>query len=127
MSDISGPQVGPGAAEPPGSVAVLTTDSGVRLVLSGQVDAGMNTELVEAVHEATRIGLPVDVDTRTVTFMDSTVIALMAHMVNRLAHPVRFIEPPEVVRFLLDLTHIDEVVDVVDEEEVSSEPRSSSD
>ena len=55
------------------SVSVLTSPWRVRMVLSGPVDASMSDELTAAVREAERPGLPVEVDTRTVTFMDSTV------------------------------------------------------
>jgi anti-anti-sigma regulatory factor len=113
MSVGSGPSTGP-REDQDGSVAVLTSPSGVRLVLSGPVDASLSDELTAATREAAQARLPVDVDTRTVTFMDSTVIAAIAHLAHRIPHRVRFIEPPELVQFLLEVTHIGEVVDVLD-------------
>ncbi|GAA4415249.1 hypothetical protein GCM10023169_01390 [Georgenia halophila] len=96
-----------------GSVSVLTSGSRVRVVLSGPIDAAMKAELAEAFRGAERHQVPIEVDTRTVSFMDSTAVAQIAHTANRLPGRLVFIQPPEVVRFLLDLTHVDEMVDVL--------------
>ncbi|PFG41310.1 STAS domain-containing protein [Georgenia soli] len=113
MSDAAAASTGPRADEQ-GLVSVLTSPARVRIVLAGPVDASLSDELATAAREAADAGVPVDVDTRTVTFMDSTVIAAIAHLAHRISHRVRFIEPPDLVRFLLEVTHIGEVVDVVD-------------
>jgi anti-sigma B factor antagonist len=97
-----------------GSVSVLTTPSRVRIVLSGPVDASMSDELTAATREAAQTRVPVEIDTRNVTFMDSTVIAAVAHLANRVRYPLRFIEPPDHVRFLLEVTQVGDVVDVID-------------
>jgi len=127
MSDGTGPSTSP-REDQEGSVSVLTSPSRLRLVLSGPVDASLSDELTAATREAALARVPVDVDTRTVTFMDSTVIAAIAHLAHRIPHRVRFIEPPELVRFLLEVTHIGEVVDIVDHDPgfpTSPEPKSS--
>lgn len=97
-----------------GSVSVLVSPARVRMTMCGQVDASMNAELVDAVRVAERHDVPVEVDTRAVTFMDSTVIALIAHLANRHAHPVQFLDPPDLVRFLLEVTHIEEIVEILE-------------
>jgi anti-sigma B factor antagonist len=105
------------AAVPPawaGSAAVLTTGDRTRLVLAGEVDASMNEELATCTTEITRLGGPLDVDVRNVTFMDSSVLAVIARLTQRLSGPVRVIGPSESVRFLLDLTHLTEVVEIHD-------------
>ncbi|MEE6295550.1 STAS domain-containing protein [Georgenia wangjunii] len=102
------------AAEGAGSVSVLVSPQRVRMTMCGQVDASMNAELAEAVRVAKGHASPVEVDTRAVTFMDSTVIALIAHLANRHPHPVQFINPPDLVRFLLEVTHIEEIVEILE-------------
>src|SRR5690554_1912220 len=59
----------------PGTVALVTSPSCFRLVLGGELDLLSKTELLDAVREALMHDAPVEVDTRAVTFMDSTVIA----------------------------------------------------
>lgn len=97
-----------------GSSALLTSDSRNRLILAGEVDISMNEELSQAAVTIERSGLPLDVDVRNVTFMDSSVIAVLARLAYRLPDRLRLIEPPDVVRFLLEVTRIGEIVDVVD-------------
>ncbi|WP_154796060.1 STAS domain-containing protein [Occultella kanbiaonis] len=88
-----------------------------RLVLSGEIDLTLNAELTEAVADAEAAGLPVQVDARHVTFMDSSGIALLARLASRTPGRLTLIKPPDVVRFLLEVTRIGEMVDVVDTDE----------
>lgn len=97
-----------------GGVTVQTSRSRVRLVLAGQVDASMNSELAGAASEIARLDLPVDVDTQPVTFMDSTAIATLVHLATRLTSRIRIIQPPELVRFLLDVAQVGDLVDILD-------------
>lgn len=101
-------------ARTPGSVEVIGSAARVRLVLAGEVDASMNAQMVEAVNDVADRGVPIDVDTRDVTFIDSSVIALLVYLASRVAQPIRFIQPSEPVRFLMDITQLDEQVDVLD-------------
>ncbi|MCK6209645.1 STAS domain-containing protein [Georgenia sp. EYE_87] len=98
-----------------GSAAVLTAGERTRLVLAGEVDASMNDELATCTTEITRLNGPLDVDVRNVTFMDSSVLAVLARLTQRLNEPVRVIGASESVRFLLELTHLSEVVELHDE------------
>lgn len=102
-----------GAAET-GSVHVMVSSSRTRLVLSGEVDVALSGELTEAVTEAERAGLPVEIDARHITFMDSSGVSMLARLAHRTPGRLTMIEPPDVVRFLLGVTRIGEVVDVVD-------------
>lgn len=95
-----------------GTFAVLTNHGRVRLVLAGSIDQLCAVELEEAVAEAVRTRLPVEVDTRHVTFMDSAGIGALQSLVSSSPHRVTFIEPAEVVRFLLQVTHLDSVVEI---------------
>lgn len=97
----------------PGSVHTLLDPQRTRLVLSGEIDVAVTEELTEAVTEAESAGLPVDVDARHVTFMDSSGIALLARLATRTPGRLTLIQPPDVVQFLLDVTKIGDLVDVV--------------
>ena len=99
-----------------GAAAVLTTGDRTRLVLAGEVDASMNDELATCTTEITRLGQPLDVDVRNVTFMDSSVLAVIARLTQRIPAPVRVIRPSESVRLLLELTHLAEVVEILDDD-----------
>jgi anti-sigma B factor antagonist len=112
--DDGGVKTGPSFGDVPGSSAVLTSATRVRLVLAGEVDISMNDELMEASSELEQIGLPIDVDVRNVTFMDSSVIAVLARLTHRVPAQLRIIEPPDVVRFLLEVTKIGELVEVLE-------------
>src|SRR5690625_7063420 len=93
-----------GRGEEAGTVAVLISPHRVRLVLAGEVDASTEAELSEAVTEVLGLGLPVDIDVRNVTFMDSSAISGIARLSVQLGHRPRLIAPPESVRFLLSVT-----------------------
>ncbi len=111
MADTStSPVPGPG----PGSVVLLTSPVRNRLVLSGELDLNDKAKLRDAVADAVERRLPVDVDTRNVTFMDSTAIAALSHLVQRLPHRLRFIQPPDLVRLLLEITGISDAVAIVE-------------
>ncbi|MFC4554309.1 STAS domain-containing protein [Georgenia faecalis] len=102
--------------EPYGSVALITSHGRSRLVLTGEIDLGVKTQVQPAVDEALGRNLPIDVDARELRFMDSFGIATLAVLVRRSPHRVRLIQPPELVRFLLDVTRLDSLVDVLDED-----------
>lgn len=103
----------PNAAEP-GSVHVILGAERTRIVLSGEVDADLGADLAEATAEAERAGLPIEVDAHHVTFMDSSGVAFLARLSTRSPHRVRLIRVPPTVRFLLEVTRIGELLDVVD-------------
>jgi anti-anti-sigma factor len=117
-------------APEPGSVALIVSADRVRLVLAGELDLSTKAELVEAVQEAARYDQPVEVDTRDVTFMDSSALAALARLIQLTDHRPVFIDPPEPVSFLLHVTRIGELVDVVDHDgeptpTAAAEPSSS--
>ncbi|GIG28131.1 STAS domain-containing protein [Cellulomonas marina] len=99
----------------PGSVHVITEQDRTVIVLSGEIDADLSPELGEATAEAEERGLPVEVDAHHVTFMDSSGVAFLARLSMRSKHRVRLLRVPPTVRFLLDVTKIGELLDVVDE------------
>jgi anti-anti-sigma factor len=107
-----------GAAVPltdPGSVHVIVGAVRTRIVLAGEIDADLAADLHQAAADAESAGLPIEVDTQHVTFMDSSGVAFLARLSTRSAEPVRLIRVPPTVRFLLDVTRIGELLDVVDE------------
>ena len=75
------------------------------------MDISHSGELAELVREIDVRGGPVDVDASTVTFMDSAVLALLAHLAYQ--HRVRLFDPPDAVCFLLETTRLVELVEVV--------------
>ncbi|MPV36488.1 STAS domain-containing protein, partial [Georgenia subflava] len=105
-----------------GTVSVLFSADRTSVVLAGEVDAALATDLSDAISDAQRAELPVDVDVRHVTFMDSSGAAMLARLAARVPHRVRIIQPPDVVRFLLEVTAIGDSVDVVDHAPDPSDP-----
>ncbi|WP_341359738.1 STAS domain-containing protein [Georgenia sp. M64] len=104
-----------------GSASVLLLPGRTRLVLAGEVDTSLGEELTRAVAEVEDAGLPVEVDVRNVTFMDSSVVSALASLAFRYRHRLVFIKPPDVVRFLLEVTNLGEMVDIVDDVPVDAE------
>ncbi|RPF26804.1 STAS domain-containing protein [Georgenia muralis] len=98
-----------------GSASVLLLPGRTRLVLAGEVDTSLGEELTRSVAEVEDAGLPVEVDVRHVTFMDSSVVSALAGLAFRYPHRLVFIKPPDVVRFLLEVTNLGEMVDIVDD------------
>ena len=120
----------PGVRVPgePGAVQVLVGTDTVRIVLSGDVDSDLGDDLTEATAEAERHGLPIEVDAHHVTFMDSAGVAFLARLSLRSPHRVRLLRVPPTVKFLLEVTRIGELVDVVEDDEATpfrplTEPR----
>ncbi|WP_156252450.1 STAS domain-containing protein [Pseudactinotalea terrae] len=105
------------AAEPAkhrsGTVTVLAAGAGARLVLTGEIDLGMNTELRAAVAELDKLEMPVEVHTRDVTYMDSSVMAIIARLAHGSDASVTLVDPPPLVRFLVLVAELDDVVQLV--------------
>ena len=94
-----------------GWVRVGAVDGRVRIVLGGEIDASMEDALDQAVSEARASAHPVEIDARSVTFMDSLALTVLARFAAA-HHSVVFIDPPGIVRFLLDVTRLGEVVEI---------------
>ncbi len=116
-----GPPSGPPSGDSPdwpapatfGTVSILFSAGRTRLVLSGAIDATVGEEMTSAVAECTASALPVDVDARTVTFLDSSGAAHLARLARTL--PVRVIQPPDAMRFVLSVTALDSTVEILDD------------
>ncbi|PFG39076.1 STAS domain-containing protein [Georgenia soli] len=98
-----------------GAVALLTTEGAVRLVLSGPIDQLCAADVDAAVGEAVASGLPVEVDTRHVTFMDTAGVAALQSLTAAFPLRATFVTPTDLVRFLLQVTHLDESVEIAPE------------
>jgi anti-sigma B factor antagonist len=103
-------------SEPIGSVTVRTSSTRSRLVLSGEIDMSLAEELSAAVDIVLARGLPVDVDVRHVTFLDSSGLSKIVRLATSAVTRTRLIEPPSFVVFLLEVTRMDEVLDVVEKD-----------
>lgn len=97
-----------------GSVHVMVAPTRTRIVLYGEVDAALSRELQDAAADAEASSRPIEVDARRVTFMDSSGFTLLARLASRSPGRLRVIEPPDVVRFLLDVTKIGDLVEIVE-------------
>lgn len=111
MSEIRSGEGAPSAER--GSVHTLLEPDRTRVVLSGEVDVALDTEFTEAVAEAEAAGAPAEVDARHLTFIDSSGMALLARLASRTPGRTMLFDPPEVLRFLLTVTKIGELLEVV--------------
>ncbi|GAA1719365.1 hypothetical protein GCM10009809_13980 [Isoptericola hypogeus] len=100
----------------PASVHVIVGASRARVVLSGEIDADIGADLSEAIADAEESGMPVEIDAHHVTFMDSSGVAFLARLASRSPHRVQVLRAPPTVRFLLEVTRIGELLDIVDED-----------
>lgn len=92
---------------------VIVENGRTRIVLSGEIDADLAADLADAIEAAEVAALPIDIDAHHVTFMDSSGIAFLARVATRVQQPVRVLRAPESVRFLLQVTRIHELLEVV--------------
>ena len=104
-----------------GSIEVLLEADRSRVVLRGEVDASMNRQVAGAFMEVARRGLPADIDTGGTTFVDSTLIAAVAHLSRKLPAGVTVVDPTDQVRFLLEISEVDQMVTVTDTEIVAAD------
>lgn len=106
------------ASSDPGSASVMMAAKRTRLILSGAIDLTMVTEFSEAVAECLERALPLDVDLRHVTFMDSSGVATLSRLLTKDSpvQPVRMIKPPDMVQFLLDVTGLASQVEILQED-----------
>jgi anti-sigma B factor antagonist len=110
------PTPGAGDDDEIGTAHLIVGSESVRLVLTGEIDQSMNTDLADAVNEAISLAVPVQIDVRHVRFMDSSGIALIAYLAQRTPSPITMIQPPDVLRFLLEVTHLDEVLNITEDD-----------
>jgi anti-sigma B factor antagonist len=96
---------------PHGSVAISATPQAVRLTLHGEVDAAAAPDLLEAAITAERHLTTVEIDTRSVTFVDSSVLAVFFRMTRTCRGRLQFIDPPDQVRFLLEVAGLRQDID----------------
>lgn len=118
IAEAAAPDVPP----EPGSVHVIVMSDRTRIVVSGEIDADLSGELQEATSDAEATGLPIEVDAQHVTFMDSSGIAFLARLASRSAERVRVLNAPDTVRFLLEVTRIGELLDLVGDPEPPDAP-----
>lgn len=97
----------------PGSVHVLFEPAATRVVLTGEIDAELGPDLLEAADDALAGSRRIEVDSHLVTFMDSTGVAFLARLASRAPERVRLLDPPDLVGFLIETTRIASLLEVV--------------
>jgi len=115
MATRDDPTTPPPPSPEVGSVHVILDPDVVHVVLAGEIDASVAPDLTAAAAEAIAAGLPVEVDCRSITFMDSTGIGFLARLAARSQRPVRLLHPPGTVRFLLETVRITSMVEIVED------------
>jgi anti-anti-sigma factor len=103
-----------GAIGEPGAVGVLVGERRTRLVLSGEVDIELERELRDAIRDAEKTGKPLEIDAHHVTFIDSTGVSFIAELATRADPRVRILRAPPSMKFLLTVTRLDDLVDIID-------------
>ncbi|PFG20820.1 STAS domain-containing protein [Serinibacter salmoneus] len=98
---------------PTPSAEVHTSPSHTILTLRGEIDAASAPDFAAAVTAAEQAARPTTVHAGAVTFMDSSGIALLARLATRTPGRLRLVDPPEVVQFLLSVTRIGDMVEIV--------------
>ena len=104
----------PAPSGEPGAVQVLEVDGATHVVLSGEIDSDLGRDLQQAAADPAVAGLPVVVDTRRVTFMDSAGLAFIARLCGRGQERVTLLVASQTVLFLLEVTGMKDAVDIVD-------------
>ena len=96
------------------SIETDVRDGTTWIALSGEIDAGATAVLHESAVTAERNGFPVMVDASALTFMDSSGLAFLARLCARLPGlvSIRGLRPS--VRFLLEVTQLDERITILD-------------
>ena len=104
-----------GFAGPAGTVRVGRAEERVVVHLGGEVDACLGPALGRGVEEALATGLPVLVQAREVTFMDSTGLGFLARLASRSAERrITVSGAPDVVRHLVHRARLEGMVELVD-------------
>jgi len=116
VRDETAPEETAPAHDEPGTLHVLVGARRTRIVLSGEIDANLAQEFSDAMADAQEIALPVEVDAHHVTFMDSSGVAFLARLAAQAPQKVRVLRAPQTMRFLLDVTRVGELVEILDED-----------
>lgn len=116
MRDENAAEETAAAQDEPGTLHVLVGANRTRIVLSGEIDANLAQEFSDAMADAQEIDLPVEVDAHHVTFMDSSGVAFLARLAAQAPQKVRVLRAPQTMRFLLEVTRVGELVEILDED-----------
>ena len=94
---------------------VIVGTTHARVVLSGEIDADLAADLAQATSDVQESKLAVEIDAHHVTFMDSTGVAFLARLTSVTKEPVRIFNTPPTVRFLLEITSIGSMLEIVED------------
>jgi anti-sigma B factor antagonist len=94
--------------------------TGDHFVVSGEIDCSTSEELARAL-----ASVPVDIDVRVdmsdVDFMDSSGLRVLVETWIRhesAAHPVQILDPSRVVRRLIEISGLDDRIELIDPDEM---------
>lgn len=104
---MGGEEWAPGLHGAAGTVHIGVATGEVRVVLSGEIDIQLGDELDGAALVVRKHALPVEIDAKDVTFMDSTGARFIARC--SVHGPVKVVASPP-VRFLLQVLAMDDLL-----------------
>lgn len=97
-----------------GALHIIVQADEVRVLLTGEIDASLSSEFSSALEVVKNETLPVTLDTRHVTFMDSFGVAFVSQIAMATTGPTRVVHVPPTVRFLLEVTNTADLIELVD-------------
>ena len=119
LGDAANPAVSPpGAAPRPGALAVTyeAADQVVQVTVIGEIDLATVEVLHRELRPALALNLPMCLDMSGVSFMDSTGIAALVKVHNETiiaaAAPLTIVNASAAVRRVLELTGVDQIVNI---------------
>ncbi len=89
-----------------GTVAVRLGADRTVVVFSGDIDITLEPEITAAIRYVRVTGLPLELDVRHVTFIDSTGLVGLARLAMTGPGRATLLHPPPVVDFVLDMTEL---------------------
>ncbi|UFU02238.1 STAS domain-containing protein [Ruania suaedae] len=101
-----------------GKVWVFSGGARTIVILKGDLDATVTDELYRAIDKAEAAAAPVQVDACGLVSLDSTGISAVARLAARTPAPLTIFGAPDTVRFLLEVTHLHDLVTFVSDDAV---------
>lgn len=115
----SSARLGTGVAAAHSGVRGTVVENTFCVVLIGEIDLSLQPEFHRVADAAVQADLPVEVDARAVTFIDSTGVAFLVQLAKRCDTVV--LHPSPVVRWLVELTGVSALVQMTSEPDLAAD------